>query len=290
MVAHFVEVLTNAQHGKAIYPGAEARLEDAPDWYREAQATVLRMRQAYITGKDEDGHLVYEGVDPETIARMKANAEKLDVYRMTAVVAALSPQTTWASNLTKADKTFQTFLKNPEREVSLEWAMETRAGMYDDVILALKMLKGAPPETLTGTKRMSFWNNMVDPDNTFDATIDGWMLASLRLAGLTKDDGTPLDSKVALSWFGHSKGKTVKGVVVSQQKDAGYVILADALRKAAKQLDMRPSEAQALYWVAIGGGSIGSAMWPSESKNQKKAEPQLAAEAEWAATRTAVLT
>ena len=137
----------------------------------------------------------------------------------------------------------------------------TGAGLRDNVAIALKILDGAGPEVMTGTKRKSFWNNLMDPANAYDVTIDGWMASSIWRMGGTYSDGSPVDEK-ALSWIDHdftsNKQKVVKG--------AGYIIVADAVRDVARDLKMTPSEVQAVYWVAVGGGQLNTQMWSNEPK------------------------
>jgi hypothetical protein len=98
---------------------------------------------------------------------------------------------------------------------------------------------------------------MAHPENEFDVTVDGWVAGALQRSshGLNEAD--------ALDWInrGTDQSKTT-GLVV---KSKGYIAVADIMREVAAETDMSPQQAQAVYWVAMGGGQAGSKMWETES-------------------------
>jgi hypothetical protein len=133
----------------------------------------------------------------------------------------------------------------------------TKAGNTTFVEDSLQILRGQgePTDIMGGLKRRSFWNSLLDPSNEWDVCIDGWMASATRRIGLSYLDGTPLD-KEGLKWLDDGKGQ-------KQMEDsgAGYIITADATRIAAARTGLTPLQAQALYWVAVGGGAKNAKMW-----------------------------
>lgn len=110
----------------------------------------------------------------------------------------------------------------------------------------------------TGLKRQSFVNNMMHPENGFDVTVDGWVLAALQDSeGLTEAQGQAWLHRSTRQRKTPARGTGDMGLIV---EDKGYIAVADVVREVAQDLGLTPQEAQAVYWVAQGGGT-GAAMW-----------------------------
>jgi hypothetical protein len=268
---HFEEILDAAiNEGKPFHPKQTPEaLARARNWYRDAHQIALDILAEY-----PDSGLTLEQV--------------------TGVLAALSPRKVWdvwtvdkegnrnrAGNIADAKKVIDAFLNKvvdgvPLRDMPIEDAKKlTKGGFHSHVATALQILHdpaAMEQGVLTGTKRRSFWNNLFDPENRYDATMDGWMASAIWRMGGTYSDGTPVDNG-ALKWVDHRKVLNKRILVPG----AGYVILADALRGAAAKYGLTPSEAQAIYWTSVGGGAKGTQMWsmqPKVTAPRKKAAPK----------------
>jgi hypothetical protein len=240
VIAHYDEVIRDGLQGIPQHPNVDlAKLADAQNWYQRANETCQALLERY------------QGQIPG-----------LTLTQVTGVMAAISPRMGWTDNVNNAEKILKKWADPEFRDLPISESRGlTAAGMHDNVEIALKILRGDGPEVMTGLKRKSFWNCMLDPTNTWDVCMDGWMASATRRAGLKNLDGGDLDES-ALAWLDHGmdnqQTETVDG--------AGYVVLGDALRIAAARNGLTPLQAQAVYWIAVGGDAEGAVMWTDEKR------------------------
>jgi hypothetical protein len=226
---------------KANVKASEEAIAAARLWYQTAQDNAKRIQKTY---------------------NKKYPEANLTLLEVAGVIAAVSPRQRWDQNLISAEKVIDAYLGRKTASLA-NLKDETGAGLRENVEIALKILDThADPDVMSGLKRKSFWNNLMDPQgNDFDVTIDGWMASAIWRMGGTFSDGTPVDEK-ALAWIDH----TTKRDGVQVIDGAGYIILADAVRDVARDLNLLPHEVQAIYWVAVGGGQTNTQMWSDEPK------------------------
>jgi len=245
---HFTEVLHAAQAGIPYSDKADpAEMDAAPFWYERAHQTCLDLLKEF--GDDGEGNGI----------------PGLTIEKVTGVMAAMSPRTAWPVNIIFCKKILAAEADPEFRKIPTAQAksmMEAGNNTFTEDSLQILRGEGTPQGIMGGLKRRSFWNSMLDPSNDWDVCIDGWMASGYRRVGLTYLDGTPLD-KEGLKWLDD-------GAAQLQMEDsgAGYVITADAVRIAAARVGLTPLQAQAMYWVSVGGGAKGAKMWtdpPSEN-------------------------
>lgn len=252
---HYRDVITRALNGEPSNSKVDpASLNGAENWYRDAHQVAQDLVDHFQNEvRDENG-------------QPYPAAKDLTVERVAGALSALSPRNGWEKNKESARRAIEGHLKDPTHDLSdRAWLLSMDAHKESFTRDAIRALRG-DYGGLTGTKRKSFFNNIVDPDGWFDATMDGWQAAALYRMGLRQSDGRLVDEAKGLAWLGHPMTVQKQEVV----EDAGYIILADAMRKVAKQLKMRPSEAQAVYWTAVGGNAKGTSMWEKKQRMERE--------------------
>jgi hypothetical protein len=269
LTAHFLEVLTLAKEGKAVHPKTDpADMATARDWYRNAHQTCLTIRDDF-NRQYPDAHLTLEQV--------------------AGVMAAVSPRKAWdvthpktgnkSGNVEDCRRIIAAHLSGRLDGMSVEEASKhTKGGMHTHVAIGIRILRGEDPSVMSGLKRKSFWNCIVNPETEYDTTIDGWMASAVWRMGATYSDGKPVDED-ALDWIDHKKTRDGQTVI----EGAGYILVADALREAADALGLTPTEAQAMYWVSVGGGRKDTQMW-SWARKERNTSKKARAKARRAAT------
>jgi hypothetical protein len=244
MADHFTEVIRAAQEGVAFSDKADLeKLAKAHLWYVEAN----QICRGFLTD------FSYDPKNPK-----KKYIPDLTLEKVTGVMAAMSPQMPWPRNIEVCRKILEMEADPEFRKIPTVQAKDlTGTANTTNVADALKILRGegTPQQIMGGLKRRSFWNCMLDPTNDWDICVDGWMAAGVRNAGVTYADGSPL-TEGALQWL--SDGKTQ---IAMEDSGAGYIVLADAVRVAAARTGLTPMEAQAVYWVSVGGGTKNGKMW-----------------------------
>ena len=189
------------------------------------------------------------------------------------VIAAISPRMPWDKNVEVAHELIRLWreeddfgglpdmdaakIRRPNKNGEMKML-----GLSDNVVQAIRCLRtGDVDGSVTGTKRRSFANNLYDPTAGYDVCNDGWMASMINRmypdAGFSAAECDP--------WLGHTK-------TISKQEQpgpGGYVIIAEAVRKIAEERDLLPCQVQAIYWIAVGGGT-NKPMYP-QPKGEKKA-------------------
>lgn len=210
-------------------------LAEASKWYEEAHADAQAMADR------SDGK-----VSPE---------------QAQAVIAAISPRTSWEGNLVTANACVDYYLQGPGATLSTaedppgsgryavidgmkqQLISETGhsvEGLNDNIVRGFEALQGASPdEALDGLKVRSFYNNIDDPGGTRDVTIDGHMTKIFgAISDLSKDDASTL-----LLQRSAKEGQQYAG--------AGYIAISEAVRAVSTDWGVPPDTVQAAYWLKV---------------------------------------
>ena len=168
----------------------------------------------------------------------------------------LSPNTGWEANKTKARNALERhksgkFDHLDDMAAARKMGLGFASGPNSDAVQAVRIMRGEQGLP-SGLKRQSFVNNMHHPENAFDVTVDGWV------AGALQRSSPGLNERDALDWVARGTNQALTTGLVVESK--GYIAVADVVREVAAEFDMTPQQAQAVYWVAAGGGT-GAAMW-----------------------------
>ncbi len=160
------------------------------------------------------------------------------------VIAAVSPRMPWLRNKVVAETIISDFRKY-DRMDAIDAAKEMCMCLSANVAMAIRILRaGTVAGILTGIKRQSFYNNIVDPYGNDSVTVDTWMVEAYCHA-------SGADKATALKFIrANEKALSLTG--------AGYVAIAEATRIAASTLGMTANAVQAIYWVALSGDFNGS--------------------------------
>lgn len=193
------------------------------------------------------------------------------------VIAAISPRMPWDKNKEVAHELIRLWQEEDDFGGVDDMAAASilrpnkkgemvMIGLRENVVQAIRCLRtGDVDASVSGAKRRSFTNNLYDPQAGFDVTNDGWMASMINRmypdAGFTASECDP--------WLGHRKTKTVNKVKTDLPGPGGYVIVAEAVRRVAEERGLLPCQIQAIYWIAVGGGT-NKPMYP-QPKGEKKA-------------------
>lgn len=159
--------------------------------------------------------------DANSEARKLAREYKVPVSTVSGVLAALSPNQSWANNLTGARKALEAYSlgKSPE-DVSIPTYPRNK-------IKAWKLLKGEPVrDVLRGPKVTAFYKNIVAPWSSTSVTVDGHAYNIWR------------GERVALK----------DGGIPNLDKAGRYEAIEADYKAAARQLGLKPWQVQAVTW------------------------------------------
>lgn len=174
-----------------------------------------------------------------------ANEFNTSLEIVSGIISAVSPRMPWLRNKRVAREILATL--GTVASLSSEGAAKIMGlGLVSNVKMAIEIARGADiAETLSGVKRRSFYNNIVAPYLTDSVTVDTWMLQSYcNLTGKDKDSAVN---------FMRASEKALGGT------GAGYILIADAVRNVASEMNMLPHQIQAIYWCAVSGSIDGGA-------------------------------
>ena len=224
-------------------------------------------------GTWQEGEQWYQKAHDECVVPW---AKEFDVPEevVAGVIAAISPRMPWDKNVEVAHELIRLWreeddfgglpdmdaakIRRPNKAGEMKML-----GLSDNVVQAIRCLRtGDVDKSVSGTKRRSFANNLYDPTAGYDVCNDGWMASMVNRmypdAGFTAAECDP--------WLGHTK-------TISKQEQpgpGGYVIIAEAVRKIAEKRGLLPCQVQAIYWIAVGGGT-NKPMYPNAKKEKKAA-------------------
>lgn len=233
-----------------VYVGATYEALDS----KGKAAVNAKMREYGLTEEALDNEIISR-LTPESLAAAKgwypaarefnqsvAKANGLTLEQATAITAAVSPQMPWWQNKKRAAFVAAHANDHPELD-PLKASYAMGGGMGRETSAAVAIARGADIDsTLTGTKRRSFYNNMLNPGGTQDVTVDRWMM---QVGIRAQKDGTQtrvLDKDECTAWLAASRKRT-GGV--------GHVSISDSVRRVAGKLGLPPDEVQAAYWVTV---------------------------------------
>jgi hypothetical protein len=176
-------------------------------------------------------------------AEILADEFDTTVEIVSAVISALSQRMPWLRNKSVAHYVFANLSEVAELS-AIDAAKAFGKGLYSNFAMAVQIARGEDiANTLSGTKRRSFYNNIVSPDNGDSVTIDTWMVRALmNISTMTLDEGGKFlrKNETALGGTG-----------------VGYYALAEACRIVAEEFQLMPCQIQALYWIAVSGSANG---------------------------------
>lgn len=159
------------------------------------------------------------------------------------VISAVSPRMPWLRNKKVANAILADF-RNYSDLSAKDAAKRIGMALSVNVAMAVTIARGGDIETvLTGTKRRSFYNNIVAPFTNNDVTVDTWMLMAFV-------NTTGTDKATAL--------KYIEACDKSLGAGAGYFVIAESVREVAKEMGIKPHQTQALYWVCVSGDFDGA--------------------------------
>jgi hypothetical protein len=159
------------------------------------------------------------------------------------VISAVSPRMPWLRNKKVADAILGEF-RNYSELSAMDAAKQIGMALSANVSMAIRIARGEDiATTLTGIKRRSFFNNIVDPANSDSVTVDTWMLMAFV-------NTTGTDKATALKYITACE-KSLDGT------GSGYYTISEAVREAAQSMNLTPSQTQAVYWVAVSGSFDG---------------------------------
>lgn len=161
------------------------------------------------------------------------------------VISAVSPRMPWQRNKKVAKHILETYgqyanlsdidaAKQIGMALSANVAMAVRIARTNDFNNPLSI-----SDILTGTKRRSFYNNIVAPAKGDSVTVDTWMMVAFC-------NVTGTDKKTAEKFV--RQNETALGGT-----GVGYILIADAVREVAKAMGIAPHAIQAQYWVQVSG-------------------------------------
>lgn len=212
---------------------------------------------------------VVDGLPPEKIAEAEAwypnalkTAESLAEGKATteqaaAVIAAMSPQCEWETNIADAQRLIDFYDAHRDETWSaaqFDAVMRKEIGSLETggrgmtafsqngTIPAFEILMDGATidENLSGMKVRSFFDNIMEPGGTREVTIDGHMQ---KVFGFMESAASQSDSLRLMSSGSEAPA--------TQYGSAGYIVIADAVRGVADELGMSPDAVQAAYWGAV---------------------------------------
>lgn len=171
-----------------------------------------RILKMYALGNTADA-MWYQ--DAYRIACDLAQKHNTQTERVAGIIAALSPLKRWDKNIELADDLLS------GRKVGHTKNMVNKAHKVNECDIA------DIPKILNGNKITDFYNNIINPTCENRVTID-------RHAIMIAMGGVHLSKQDLISL---------------SNTDKRYTAIADAYRRAAKKLGVRPLEVQAVTWV-----------------------------------------
>jgi hypothetical protein len=182
--------------------------------------------------------------DAHNFAQYLSQTYNTTVEIAAGIIAAVSPRMPWLRNKVVAESILAGMGALAHLS-AMDAAKEIGLGLSANVSMAIKIARGADiSDTLTGIKRRSFFNNIVDPSVSQSVTVDTWMMvAYCHITGQ--------DKKAALDFI-RANEKALKGTGV------GYFLIADAVRIVANEMNLLPHQVQAMYWTVVAGDYNGS--------------------------------
>ena len=202
--------------GRTAVPGRKVRQRAIGEMFAELDPAAMRLRLLSVLA-DASGADETEGagwyLSGRSVSADLATEFGYSVSQAVGVVAALSPQNGWGSNVVQAGE-------------ALSDGHAGNVGHYDDATdKASAILSGALPEDVLGGRKVrSFYRNLLDPVRPGHVTVDRHMVDLLTGERFA-------DSKVL-------------------ERVGAYQVFAGVIRGVARELGLLPQVVQAVAWVA----------------------------------------
>ena len=176
-----------------------------------------------------------------------ATKHNVSVEQATAVIALTSPRTPWPRNKVLADRVLGQY-RDHEGLSSREAADKIGGSFRANLIPSIDVARDpkAIDAKVSGTKRRSFYNNILAPGGTRDVTVDTWMMNTMTATA----DNSTFTKDTALKLLSASKGKTKVG--------SGYIGVSEAVRRVADKTGESPDTIQSAYWIQASGSVSGA--------------------------------
>ena len=194
----------NRPNRQAVIRRTVATLPDPATMAARIDAVLASATESEVI----DGHRWYKSA--ADIARIVAAGHDIDQSAGAGIIAALSPQSSWDENITRA----------------LAHADGDMVGAFGDALRKADAIAagGRPADVLGGRKVRSFWRN-----------IDG------------RDQYVTVDRHAVAIVYGRALSDREIKVL---EKLGAYTIIAAAYRAAARRHGIAPSTLQAITWLA----------------------------------------
>lgn len=176
-----------------------------------ASDRIVRLYRSATPAERSQG-LAWYG-EAHDVAVSLAQAYNVSVSSAAGVIAALSPQSDWPQNITRARQLM---------------AGGDTYGLGDGRRKASRIMSGEDPDkVLNGPKVRAFWSNIADPVSSTAVTVDRHSLDA-ALGMVTTD--------------------AIRKSIL--ERKGGYEAVEEAYRHAARRLGVAPHVAQAVAWTA----------------------------------------
>jgi hypothetical protein len=233
--------------------------------------TVAELRDTIASRISPEAIAHAKGWYPEVNALVSDTSDKTGIPedRIAAAFAACSPKCEWENQTTGEGETkyipsMAQFVADGKadgltpQEAILEWKADykenndvlTQAGEPRGASLmnttgsrgmAVLMGESDPNDVLSDNKTRSFFDNIMQPGQTNEVTIDTHMAKSLELSyGVSHDD--------ALDFVKETGGRSNPD---SRVEGAGYIAISEAVREVASRYDEPPDVIQAAFWEQV---------------------------------------
>lgn len=182
-------------------------------------------------------------VQANGFAQLLADTYSTSIEIAAGVISAVSPRMPWLRNKTVAEIIIRDINKYDGLS-PIDAAKEIALGLNSNVAMAVQIARGEDIATvLSGTKRRSFYNNIVSPFGIDSVTVDTWMMmAFCNVVGV--------DKNTAESFL--RANRTMLGGT-----GAGYFAISEAVRMVAHSFGMTANAVQGVYWVSVSGSFNG---------------------------------
>lgn len=223
-------------------------------WKYSPEEMSNLVRETYKRSDDDSikfGMSWYQ--DAHDYAQELADEFDLPLEVTAGAIAAMSPGTLWPANKTIARNIIVKVKSGKWDDLTpAEMADVAHIGKKRDAAQAVEIIRTGSlyredgSLILTGYKRQSFVNNMVDPQGEYDVTVDTWMLNMLQSSHF-------LPESVLMGWFGrHSNAaKPDKAGNTTNIYSMMYVLMADVIRDIAAENGILPNQLQAIIWEQL---------------------------------------
>ncbi len=244
-------VTTGTRYSDLDDKGKSAVDETMKSWGISRESLDADIESRITPQSLEEGRAWYR--EAKTFNADLAKKSGLSIEQTTAITSAVSPRMPWPRNKIIAERVAMQARNYGSDVDDLTAAKRIGGALAANMKPAVGIARGKSIETeLSGVKRRSFYNNMLQPGKTDDVTVDVWMMRGARNAsskGMSDED--------ALKFVNARKAATGGA-------GAGYIAISESVRRVAAKKGLSTEEVQAAYWVHIAGSKDG--LWGRNDK------------------------